>query len=60
MQTSVLIEGAESSGNAIEPSRGRPNLAAPGDEFRALLALGLAASLLSVYTVAWATGVVSI
>ena len=60
MQTGVVSEGAEHPGNATDLTRGRQNLTAAGDEFRALLALGLAASLLSVYTIAWATGVVSI
>jgi hypothetical protein len=60
MRKGVLIEGAEVPGNAAEPSSGVQNLTASSDELRAFLALCLAACLLSVYAIAWATGSVSI
>ena len=60
MRKGALIEGAEISTNAPQPSRWLRSLSASGDDLRAFLAFGLAASLLSVYAFAWATGVVSI
>ncbi len=60
MRHNVLIGGGEVSGNAVRPGRWLRNLTASGDDFRAFLAFGLAASLLSVYALACATGVVSI
>lgn len=60
MWKGVLIEGPKAPGNATEPSRSLRNLTTSGDEIRAFLALCLAACLLSVYAVAWATGAVSI
>ena len=52
MRKGVSIEG----GNAPEPNRA---LALSGDEVRAFLTFCLAASLLVVYTFAWATGLSS-
>jgi hypothetical protein len=60
MRKGVLVEGAQGPRNAREPNRGFRNLTLSSDDLRALLALGLAAGLLSVYTLAWATGAVSI
>jgi hypothetical protein len=60
MRNGVLIDEAQASGNAIDPSPGFTGLKVSGDDFRAFLALCLAASLLSVYTIAWATGAVSL
>jgi len=59
VQKGVLVEGAEIPEIVIAPSRGLRSLRVSGDDFRAFLALCLAACLLSVYTIAWATGVVS-
>jgi hypothetical protein len=61
MPKAVLIEGAEISSNASAPSPAPRYLAltASGDDMRAFLAFCLAASLLSVYTFAWATGLYS-
>jgi hypothetical protein len=59
MHKGVLAEGAEAPGNVTAPSRGLRGLTVSGDDFRAFLALCLAACLLSVYTIACATGVVS-
>ncbi len=60
MRHNVLVDGGEISGNAPQPSRWLRNLTASGDDFRAFLAFGLAASLLSVYALACVTGAVSI
>ncbi len=54
MRKGVLIEGAEIPGNA-GPSRAL----ALGDEIRAFLTFCLAASLMLVYTFAWATSLSS-
>ena len=56
MRKGVLIEGVEIPGNAGEPGRA---LAASRDEIRAFLTFCLAASLLLVYTFAWATSLSS-
>ena len=56
MRKGVLIEGDDISENGAEPS---PALALSRDEMRAFLTFGLAASLLLVYTFAWATGLSS-
>jgi len=55
MRKGVLIEGAEISDTA-EPNRA---VTVSHDEMRAFLTFCLAASLLAVYTFAWATGVSS-
>jgi hypothetical protein len=54
MRKGVLIEGAEVSDTSV-PNR----VAVSRDEMRAFLTFCLAASLLAVYTFAWATGVSS-
>jgi hypothetical protein len=56
MRKGVSIEGAEISGDAAEPGRA---LALSGDDMRAFLTFCLAASLLAVYTFAWATSLSS-
>jgi hypothetical protein len=56
MRKGVSIEDAEMPGIATEQSRA---LTVPSDDIRAFLALCLAASMLSVYTFAWATGLAS-
>jgi hypothetical protein len=56
MRKGVLIEGAEIPGPAAEPSQALP---LSRDEIRAFLTFGLAASMLLVYTFAWATGLSS-
>jgi hypothetical protein len=56
MRKGVLIKGAGISRNAAEPGRA---LAVSRDEMRAFLTFCLAASLLAVYTFAWATSLSS-
>jgi hypothetical protein len=56
MRKGILIEGDDISDNGAQPS---PAVALSRDEIRAFLTFGLAASLLLVYTFAWATGVSS-
>ena len=56
MRKDMLIEGAEISRNAAEPGRAA---ALSRDEVRAFLTFCLAASLLAVYTFAWATSLSS-
>jgi hypothetical protein len=56
MRKDVLIEGAEIPADTVEPNRG---VALSRDEMRAVLTFGLAASLLAVYTFAWATSLSS-
>ena len=58
MRKDAVIQGAEIPETG--PSLGLRNLTASGDDLRAVLALCLAACLLSVYAVACATGGVSI
>jgi hypothetical protein len=58
MRKDAVIQGAEIPGTATAPSYGLRNLTV--DDVRAVLALCLAACLLSVYAVACATGAVSI
>jgi hypothetical protein len=56
MRKDVLTEGAEIPETVVEPRR---SVALSGDEMRAFLTFGLAASLLLVYTFAWATSLSS-
>ena len=56
MRKGVLSEGDDIPENVADPS---PVLALTGDEMRAFLTFGLAASLLLVYTFAWATSLSS-
>ena len=56
MRKGVLIEGAEISADIAGPN---PALELSRDEMRAFLTFCLAASLLAVYTFAWATGLSS-
>lgn len=56
MRKGILIEGDDISESRAQPN---PALALSRDEIRAFLTFGLAASLLLVYTFAWATGVSS-
>lgn len=56
MRKGVLSEGDDIPGKAANLGR---VLALSGDEMRAFLTFGLAASLLLVYTFAWATGLSS-
>jgi hypothetical protein len=60
MRKGVLIEGDEAPQAAAELGDSLPNLTVSGYDIRALLALCLAASLLSVYMFASATGSVSL
>jgi|HubBroStandDraft_2_1064218.scaffolds.fasta_scaffold2058053_1 hypothetical protein len=52
MRKGVSTEGDDISKNGAQPN---PALALSRDEIRAFLTFGLAASLLLVYTFAWAT-----
>jgi hypothetical protein len=56
MRKDVLTEGAEIPGPAAGPSRA---VTLSGDEIRAFLTFCLAASMLLVYTFAWATSLSS-
>jgi len=56
MRKGVSSEGAEIPASAVEPNQA---LTLSGDEMRAFLTFCLAASLLAVYTFAWATSLSS-